>query len=263
MADAVLDYYARPGPTTRLDAYADPLSELPSDPAELAGVVRGLILHQGLVAGRELPSERFADRERVGAASVLQGVLSLDASPLLSQRPPERRMVGYCYHFAVLHCAFLRAKGVPARARCGFAAYYRNGAWIDHWIVEYWNGDAWIRIDPDSARDVVAAHEFHDAGTAWRLCRAGHEDPFRHGNYEQWGWGELRGSLVADLGALNKVEVGDWETWCDWLEVEAREQPNARLDSKLDALAERVGGDLEGLRKIFGDDPHLRPPLPV
>ena len=35
---------------------------------------------------------------------------------------PERRFVGNCRHFTVLLCAFLRARGVPARARCGFGA---------------------------------------------------------------------------------------------------------------------------------------------
>jgi hypothetical protein len=245
MTDPILSYFAQPGPTTQLGEYADLLAELPSDPEELARVVRGLLIHQGLVApaGLELPAERFTDRERVGASSIVRRVLRLDPSPLRSERPPENRMVGYCYHFAVLHCAFLRAKGVPARARCGFAAYYREGAWIDHWVVEYWNRDGWVLIDPDSARDVVAPNEFHHAGLAWRLCRVGSEDPFRHGNYELWGWGELRGSLVADLGSLNKIEVGDWETWCDWIDVENKEQPSAELDPYLDTLAELVADD--------------------
>ncbi len=132
-------------------------------------------------------------------------------------------MVGYCYHFAVLHCAFLRAKGVPSRARCGFAAYYREGAWIDHWVVEYWNQGGWVVIDPDSARDAVSPDDFHHAGLAWQLCRAGSEDPSRHGNYELWGWDELRGSLINDIGALNKVEVGEWESWCDRIAIERRD----------------------------------------
>ncbi|MHC5066801.1 MAG: transglutaminase domain-containing protein, partial [Planctomycetota bacterium] len=167
-----------------------------------------------------------------------------------------------CYHFAVLHCAFLRAKGVPSRARCGFAAYYRKGAWIDHWIVEYWDHDDWVLIDPDSARDVVSPNDFHHAGRAWQLCRAGSEDPSRHGNHELWGWDELRGSLIADVGSLNKVEVGDWETWCAWIGIEQKEQPNAELDTYLDTIAEMVSDDgaFEELQRVFREDDRLRPP---
>ena len=45
--------------------------------------------------------------------------------------------------------AFLRAAGVPARARCGFGAYFRPGWFEDHWVVEYWNATAarWQLVD--------------------------------------------------------------------------------------------------------------------
>jgi hypothetical protein len=264
VTDAILSYFAQAGPTTELGEYADLLCELPSDPEKLARVVRGLVIHEGLVApaGLELPPERFTDRERTGAAAIVQRVLSLDPSPLITERPPGNRMVGYCYHFAVLHCAFLRAKGVPSRARCGFAAYYRDGAWIDHWVVEYWMHDGWVIIDPDSARDVVSPNDFHHAGLAWQLCRAGSEDPSLHGNHVLWGWDELRGSLINDIGALNKVEVGEWESWCDRIAVEHKDQPSAELDSYLDTLAEIVSNDggFEQLQRSFREDEGLRPP---
>jgi hypothetical protein len=264
VTDPILSYFAAAGPTTDLSEYADLLDALPSSSEELARVVRGLVIHEGLVApaGLEFPPERFADRKRVGAAAVIRRVLELDAAPLTSARPPENRMVGYCYHFAVLLCAFLRAQGVPSRARCGFAAYYKDDAWIDHWVVEYWNGDTWILIDPDSARDVVSPDDFHHAGLAWQLCRAGSADPTRHGNFELWGWDELRGSLVCDVGSLNKVEVGDWETWCDWIAIERKDQPSEELDPDFDTLAELVSDDgrSDALQRVFREDDRLRPP---
>jgi len=267
VTDPILNYFAQPGPTTTLGVHADLLRELPSDPEALARVVRGLVIHEGLVAaaGLELPPERFTDRKCVGAAAIIQRVLALDPSPLVAERPPGNRMVGYCYHFAVLHCALLRVKGVPSRARCGFAAYYREGAWIDHWVVEYWNQDRWVLIDPDSARDVVSPNDFHHAGLAWQLCRAGSEDPSRHGNHKLWGWDELRGSLINDVGALNKVEVGEWESWCQWIDVEHKDQPNAALDSYLDTLAATVSdaGAFDELQRVFRGSDRLRPPVPA
>ena len=266
MTDESLDDYTQPGPTTDLGGYVDLVRPLPSEPEELARIVRGLVLHEGLVApaGLVLAPERLADRERVGAAAILRRVLDLDALPLVSQRPPADRMVGYCYHFAVLHCAFLRAKGLPSRSRCGFAGYYREDAWIDHWVVEYWKDDGWVIIDPDSGRDVVSPDEFHHAGLAWRLCRAGTEDPLRHGNHVLWGWDELRGSLVSDIAALNKIEVGEWESWCDLIGIENKAEANHELDACLDPLAEMVSNDdaLEDLQHKFAHEKALQPPVP-
>jgi len=263
--DTILSYFSAPGPTTDVSDYSGMLAELPADPEKLAEIVRGLVLHQGVAAqaGLEFSADRLVDRERVGAAAILERVLDLDDSPLHVERKPERRMIGYCYHFSVLHCAILRARGVPARARCGFAAYYGDGSWIDHWVVEYWRDDGWVMIDPDSGRDVLTTSEFHNAGLAWRLCRKGLEDPSRHGNHVLWGWDELRGSLICDVGALNKCEVGDWETWCDLIAIEEKDQPSADLDTYLDSLADLVTSDsgFEPVRSAFARDNKLRPPV--
>ena len=253
------EYFATPGPTTDLHRFSGSVDDLPSDPVELAQIVRGLILHEGSVAlhGLTLPPERMADRGRVGAAAILEGVLGLDAGPLQVERPVERRMVGYCYHFAVLHCAFLRAKGVPARARCGFAAYFRDGYWIDHWVVEHWSGEEWTLNDPNEGRDFVSRDEFHDAATAWRLCRAADGDPSRYGNHVLWGWDELRGSLVNDVGALNKVEVPEWD-WCDLIDVNPRDLPDAAADLMLDSFA--GASSFEELLLAYETERGLQPP---
>jgi transglutaminase-like putative cysteine protease len=57
------------------------------------------------------------------------------------------RVVGTCRHFATLACAILRARGVAARARCGFGTYFVEGRGLDHWITEYWHtAEArWVR----------------------------------------------------------------------------------------------------------------------
>jgi hypothetical protein len=34
--------------------------------------------------------------------------------------------VGVCRHFTLLHVAMLRTQGIPARARCGFGAYFEG-----------------------------------------------------------------------------------------------------------------------------------------
>ena len=64
-------------------------------------------------------------------------------------RPLDRRLVGNCRRFSVLLVAMLRHQGVPARARCGFGAYFLPNHFEDHWVVEYWNqeGGRWVFVD--------------------------------------------------------------------------------------------------------------------
>lgn len=260
----VLEYYATPGRTSDLSRRRALVESLPADPVELITIVHGLLIHEGVVAHRKLqyPAERFTDRNRVGAASIIDGVLALDAAPLGVERPERNRMIGYCYHFALLYCALLRAKRVPARTRCGFAAYFRNGSWIDHWVVERWDGEQWIITDPDARRAVVSPDDFHSGAVAWLLCRAGEADAFRHGNYMLWGWDELRGTLINDFGALNKVEVGDWD-WCKWIDIDNREQPSAAIDAQLDPIARLVVDDraFDEMVGAFERTAEVRPPF--
>jgi transglutaminase-like putative cysteine protease len=81
--------------------------------------------------------------------------------------------------------AMLRAKGIPARARCGFGTYFTPGRWEDHWVCEYWHNTAqqWIMVDAqlDAVQQEVlqitfdplnmAPGHFVLAGEAWQLCR--------------------------------------------------------------------------------------------
>ena len=78
-----------------------------------------------------------------------------------------------------------------------------------------------------------------------------------------WGWDELRGSLINDIGALNKVEVGEWSSWCDRIDVAHRERPDPELDDHLDSLARMVSSDdaLEELQRSYQLDRRLHPPL--
>ena len=201
----------------------------------------------------------------VGTAAIVDRILEIDPNPLDVRRPAVRRMIGFCYHFALLHCGLLRAKGVPARTRCGFAGYFEAGKWIDHWVVEYWDGQRWHLHDPQTGRDDLTAEDFRDGVAAWKLCRRGEADPTVHGNGELWAWDELRGSMVNDIGALNKIEVGGWD-WCDLLEVEPLDQPHSAVDSQLDALADLTSGaeaSYELVREAFHHTPSIQPPRDV
>ena len=80
---------------------------------------------------------------------MLDRLLAQDGQPLGVARPVDDRLVGVCRHFTVLLVAMLRAQGVPARARCGFGAYFTPGRFEDHWVCEYWHSaeGRWILVD--------------------------------------------------------------------------------------------------------------------
>lgn len=257
-----VEYFATAGPRTDVAAHAEHVASLPADPSALAEIVRGVLLHNwtAVTMGIELLGDR--DGMKIfDAASTIDRILAIDPAPLGQERPPEKRLIGYCYHFALLHTALLRSKGVPARTRCGFANYFDDGKWIDHWVTEYWDGGQWCLNDSQIGLDKLSHDDFRDGVRAWQVCRAGDTNAADHGNGELWGWDELRGSLVNDVGALNKVEVGDWD-WCEMLQVEPLDQPHHDVDTQLDAVAELARSErpLAELQTYFRSAHAIQPP---
>lgn len=258
------DFYRRPGPISDLGRHSKLVPDLPAGAAPLGTIVRGLLVHNfaAKMHGLQQSPERMSHMQTASAEGILDNVLSLDPRPLGHQRPAARRMVGFCYHFALLHCALLRAQETPARTRCGFASYFERGRWIDHWVVEYWDGDAWRLTDPQTGRENLTGADFQDGPTAWHHCRRGGASvPGLYGNGELWGWDELRGTLINDVAALNKVEVAGWY-WCDRIKADPLDQPHEELDASLDSLARlaATAQSLQAIRECFDPYPELQPP---
>ena len=121
----------------------------------------------------------------------------------------------------------LRSQGVPARARCGFGAYFEPGKFIDHWVSEYWNESrkAWVLVDPQldaRQRELfkiafdpldVPRDRFLVAGEAWRLCRAGKADPQAFGILDMWGSWFIASNVIRDVASLNNHEMLPWDVW--------------------------------------------------
>lgn len=141
--------------------------------------------------------------------------------------PPAQRTPGTCRDYALMLCSLLRERGVAARVRCGFATYFRDNSFEDHWVCEYRveGEDRWALADaqldptirhhlliPFDPRDLPAG-TFLNAGeawTAWREGRAG-ADAFGHG-LARGAW-FLRVNLMRDQLSLNKREISDWDAW--------------------------------------------------
>ncbi len=224
--------------------------------AALVGAVQGLLVHV-FWAGRyglELTPERQSEVQLRTVRAILDRALELDPAPLGVARPVDRRVVGNCRDHTVLLTALLRAHGVPARARCGFATYFVPGHYEDHWVCEWWDAVArrWVLTDPQLdalQRDVLdpdfdpldtPRDRFVVAGEAWRLCRAGEADPQDFGIQDMAGLPFVLGDLVRDVLALTGEEILPWDGRALMVPLEA-EVPEADLPL-LDRLAELLRG---------------------
>ena len=128
-------------------------------------------------------------------------------------------------------------------------------------MTEYWDGDGWLLTDPQTGRSDLTGDDFQDGPTAWNQCRYGASTSAAYGNGELWGWDELRGSLINDVAALNKVEVSGWY-WCERLKVEPLDQPHDELDTSLDILSRlaATAESAETIKECFDLYPELQPP---
>jgi len=224
-----LDFYRQPV------ALSDPASQrplfrdLPRDPGALAVIVQGLLMHEHVAPayGLKLSGEQHAEAHVRPVEQMLQAIAKRDPRPLSAARAAGERQVGVCRHFTLLHVAMLRSKGVPARARCGFGAYFEKAKFVDHWVTEYWNESArkWVLVDPQldaRQRELfkisfdpldVPRDQFLVAGDGWRLCRAGKADPQAFGILDMWGFWFIASNVVRDLAALNNREMLPWDVW--------------------------------------------------
>ena len=217
-------YYAAPAPMTALPP--DLRDATRGSVAEAFSLVQGVLMHRYWAGayGETLTPEREAGAQLRSAVAMAEAALAIDPAPLTTARPPARRLIGVCRHFSVLATALLRLHGRPARARCGFANYF-DGTPVDHWVVEYWDGDAWklgdaqldavqrAALNPSFDPMDVPRDRFLVAGEAWRLCRSGEADPASFGIMQWRGLWFVAGNVVRDLASLNKVELLPWDVW--------------------------------------------------
>jgi hypothetical protein len=285
MTDAeILGYYARPGRMTSAGAQAGLLDGLPADLGGLVGTVQGLVIHEHLTGayGVTLTAEQRETAHIRPAADVLAAIRDADGQPLGVARPPERRIAGNCRMYTVLVVTMLRARGVPARARCGFGGYFGSGMFEDHWACEVWDAaaDRWFLAD--AQLDVVQQDmfgigfdildvprdQFLVAGQAWQQYRAG-ADPARYGLsvLGKGGAWWIAGNLIRDVAALRGREMLPWDVWGGM--VRPGEEPDADAAALLDRLAELTAAPeapdaaFAELRDRYESDPRLRVPAAV
>ena len=281
--DDARTYFSQAGLLTEMSKHKAKIDALTANPEAVCQIVQGLMLHGGWFGSYGLPEKPEVLVMRMD--DLLDRILGRDPRSLAVARLPEDRVIACCREFAVLSCAILRLKGVPARARCGFATYLDGGGGLgDHWIVEYWDGRRWIMNDPQidplqlsqlqrydynevfiggklkRCPYAVNPHDLSNdnfiiAGRAWKQCRRNEMYADKCGIDDLRGLWFIRGQLLRDFAALNKVEVvphlvrtAKGLDWSSWRLVAAKDDELTEEDwNLLDRIAELT---LDADRKI-------------
>src|SRR5262249_22214336 len=242
---------------------------LPSDLGALRAASQQLVFHcwaDGDWAANGIAAKRISEIDTRYAAAMFARLGELADLPLSAARQPRQRLVGCCRDFTVLFVSMARHKGLPSRARVGFAGYLLDGLLIDHEIAEVWDGPAerWRLVEPEIDDDHtdpsdgasidaldVPPDRFLTAPRAWQLARSGAIDLERFVTdpaIQGWPW--LRRNLVHDLAALNKTEMLLPECWG----VDSRTPPRPADLPVLAALPTLTGQPspaLAGLRSAY------------
>lgn len=228
MYGSSLDFYATPGRFTDVRGCGFSSTQA----SEVVEVVQGLFVYDVVAQpfyGVELTAEQAETIHERDSAAMLAVVRAVDARPLNEARPPTARVGARCHAFSRMTVAFLRAAGVPARARCGFGTYFRPGWLEDHWVAEYWDEAAgrWRMADAQldaTWREMIgfegdplsiSGEQFLTAGHAWQAWRRGDLDAGTCGLFSigEHGAHWIAGNLRLDLASLNKVEMLPWDVW--------------------------------------------------
>lgn len=234
MSKEVFEYYSTQSKTTNPGKFVYLFENLPTSISKLCVIVHRVIGHRDdtkRLYNFKLPEERKSEADTRYVEDILKKIIELNDSPLTKKRSPKMRFLGSCRDFSILLCSILRHKKIPARLRCGFAAYFRPGFYSDHWVCEYWNKNKkkWILVDPEIGEEErelckinldhtnLPPDQFLKAGKAWQMCRSGKANPKLFGVYHSGiyknikGLWFIRGSVLHDLISLNKVELLPWD----------------------------------------------------
>jgi hypothetical protein len=226
---ADLDRWRRHSRMSDPGSQAAMIDALPHDIGDLCRAVQGVLLHADWCTSYGLDASHFGPdaRTTLPLEQRLRSITEADPRPLDSPRTYPMRSPGTCRDYALMLCGALRHRGVPARVRCGFAAYFSGGTWEDHWICEYHRAsdDRWRRADAqldEVQRKVLGiAFDITDlpdalyvtAAEAWNRCRTSRDDAARFGHGAVKGLWFVRVNVVRDHYALNDAETSPWDTW--------------------------------------------------
>ena len=178
ITNKILNYYKQTSLYTDLGLYKEFAKKLPNDIRELCLLQRHQIIHPFDMKDTEMRNSSnsfYGDMTTLKETSLcFENDLYPTAISMIAEllrrnknytkdRAIEDKIHVCCREQAILLAAILKAKGIPARVRSGFASYVclDEGAG-DHWITEYYNKEksSWILVDADMYFDNETLTEY-------------------------------------------------------------------------------------------------------
>lgn len=248
--------------------YSDPglyqslYDDLPSDLPSLISAVSKLFFHYAdqRMYDYSIPHSRYQELDLRLIQKTLTLLLNKSEAKLNIQRNNKNKIIGVCRDCALMLCSVLRSRGIPARLRAGFNAYYLPGFYLDGFCLEYFDQSLskWRMVDPRTTDFYIQHHQlkidfdltnlseqqFIPAAKAWILCRSGQLDPLRFGYQHFRGLNYVRNKVIQDFILLNGYELLIWDLWGILLEK------NTIHNRAVDDLANFLLSNVNNLNKI-------------
>lgn len=225
--------FSDPGPHSRL------VEVLPADLNGLCAVTRNLVGHYRAELA-DLPEARRSEIDTRWVEAMLDLDQSRQPADLTAPRPLPERIAGCCRDHSLLLAGFLRTHGTPARTVVGFAGYFEPPFHHDHVVVDYHNGERWVRTDPEldpswgfpfDVRDLRsgAGAPFETAADVWLQLRTGAIDPDSYGVAPHLaaplrGTDFIAGYVVFQVAHRYGDELLLWDDWFTTPEPEVIDQ---------------------------------------
>ena len=124
----ILSYYATQSPLTNPGPYRFLYEDLPDDLEQLFKIINHVLFH--VHDARDLYQPTSVQRREQFLRTMQQRlgrIHELDPSSLTIPRAMKEKQLGFCRDYAVFMTSILRHKGIPARTRAGFGAYFVRG----------------------------------------------------------------------------------------------------------------------------------------
>ena len=194
----ILEFYKQTSCFTHLGYYKEFAKNLPDDIEKICALQRMQIIHpvilQNANNGNEdkdawiwgnlnqiLPTRLIYEEDYFPTAQSMIAELLRKNPNYNIEREAKDKIHITCRGQAILLASILKAKGIPARARSGFAGYISDdGIYWDHWITEYFdeNDKCWKLVDadehcPGKDLDDVPFEKYLFGGEAWLSLREG------------------------------------------------------------------------------------------
>ena len=121
------EYYKGNGPMTALTDNAKQFRTMPKDLAARCEIIQGVLIHRDIAPFLyqvNLSEEQREEAHIRPIEQMLARIHAIDSRPLTTPRETTHRLPSVCRHFSLMLCSILRENSIPARARCGFGAYF-------------------------------------------------------------------------------------------------------------------------------------------